>query len=78
MRIRRIRAALIHAEGQRGMTKLTIAFRNFSKILKIKIDSSILSVCKEKYDGWPWPLLEAALSIFNVRVPSNSSFFARN
>ena len=64
MRIRRISAALFHTEGQTGMTKLTVAFHNFVKPLKIKIDSSASIGGQEKYDGWPWPwpLLEAALS----------------
>ena len=71
-------AALFHVDGQTGMTKLRVAFHNFAKPLKIKIDGAASSGGQEKCDGWPWPLLEAALSIFKVRFSSKSSSFARN
>jgi hypothetical protein len=46
------------------MTTLTVFFYNFPNPLKIKIDRPASSGSQENYDGWLWPLLEAALSIF--------------
>jgi len=77
LRTRRIRAALFHADGQTGMTKLTVAFHNFFKSLKIKIDGSASSGGQEKYDGWPWHFLEAALSILNVMFSSKEQLFCK-